>query len=525
MTDLAILAGAATIAGILAKLLRLPPLIGFLIAGFALGVGGMQPVAWLEPVANLGVTLLLFTIGLKFDVRALLRAEVWGTSTIHLLVMTLLGAGATGLFATMLGIPFGWPDEALLLGFALSFSSTVVCVKLLDDRGESTSFYGQIAIGILLVQDLAAVIFMSIASGKPPSPWSFALILLIPASWVLHRIMDAIGHGELLVVFGVAVALVPGYFLFDAVGLKGDLGAIAMGALLASHPKAHDLADELFSMKEFFLVAFFLSIGFNGLPSFGETVLAVLIVAVLVPANALVYALLGRLFRLRNRTAAKSGFLLANFSEFGIIVVAVCVDLGILASHWLVAVAIAVAVSMVVSVLLNGPASHLADALAERMPKRDPLQLKERDRPIDVSHVDAIVIGMGRIGEAAYDRLDEEGVRPLGLERDTVHAADLEDRLYDVLAVDATDPEFWMRVLGLEHVEVVLLAMPDHGSNRFAFEMIRRQGFSGRVVAVVRYPDQADELLRLGVDDVLHLYQGAGAELADRALVIADDEH
>ena len=525
MTELAILAGAAILSGIGAKFLRLPPLIGFLVAGFLLGIGGMPQVDWLEPLANLGVTLLLFTIGLKFNARALLRAEVWATSTIHLVVMTLIGAGTAGLFATILSIPFGWPVEALILGFAFSFSSTVVCVKLLDDRGESTSLYGQIAIGILLVQDLAAVVFMSVASGEPPSPWSFALLLLIPASWALRRIMDAIGHGELLVLFGVAVALVPGYFLFDLVGLKGDLGAIFVGVLLASHPKAHDLADELFAMKELFLVAFFLSIGFNGLPSPNDAAFAVFLVVVLVPLNAIVYSILGRMFGLRNRTSAKSGFLLANFSEFGIIVVAVCVDLGLLTSHWLLATAVAVAFSMILSVLLNGPGSELANAMAELLPKRDPQQLKEHDRPIDVSHVDALVIGMGRIGEAAYDRLDEDGVIPLGLERDTVHVGDLHERHYDVLAADATDPEFWIRVLGLGHVEVALLAMPDHGSNRFTYEMLRQQGFTGRVVAVVRFPDQADELLRLGVDDVLHLYQGAGAELADRALVAIDDEH
>lgn len=260
---------AAFVGGLVARLLRLPPLLGFLVAGYGLAAAGVEHHEAVDILADLGVTLLLFGIGLHIDPRLLLRREVWLTATVHTAAMVGIGVGVlSGLSLLGLSLLSGLDLQSLaLIAFALSFSSTVFVIKVLEDRSATRSRYGQIAIGILVIQDILAVIFIALSSGELPSPWVFTLVLLLPARKIIAAIWDRLGHGEMLVLLAVFLALEPGYLLFEAVGLEGDLGAVVMGMLLASHPRSDELAKSIFSVKELLLVAFFLSIGLQGLPT------------------------------------------------------------------------------------------------------------------------------------------------------------------------------------------------------------------------------------------------------------------
>lgn len=175
----------------------------------------------LDVLADLGVTLLLFAICLKLDVRILLRREVWLTTSAHMVISIVLGsialwlAGVAG--AAMLS---GQSMQTIaLLAFALSFSSTVFVVKVLEDRGESHALYGRVAVGILVMQDIIAVVFLTATSGHLPSPWALTLVGLWPLSRVLRTIWTRLGHGEMQSLFGIVMALVPGYALFTALGV------------------------------------------------------------------------------------------------------------------------------------------------------------------------------------------------------------------------------------------------------------------------------------------------------------------
>ncbi|UFU07889.1 cation:proton antiporter family protein [Ruania halotolerans] len=517
MTDLVVTLLAAVSFGIIAHAVRVPPLVGFLAAGFVLGAAGVAPFSGLPELADLGVTLLLFTIGLKFDIRTMLRPEAYGTALIHMVLSVLVGAGTVGLFVVVGGASAegGWQTLALV-GFALSFSSTVLCVKVLEERSDDGSLYGQTAIAILVIQDLAAVVFITASNGSPPSPWAFALVLLVPAAWVLRKILEHVGRGELLILFGVALALGPGYYLFDSVGIKGDLGALVVGLLFASHPRAVVLAKSLFGVKELFLVGFFLMIGMQADPTWSDLGLAVLLVALLVPITIAGFGLLGRIFGLRNRTAMRLALVLGNFSEFSIIVSAVGVSSGLLTERWLTIVAIAVAVSMVTSTLLNARGPHLAGRLAARLPEQDSRRIRPADRPIDTSHSDLVILGMGRVGRATYRRLRETGGhRVLGVDNDHAVVTRLREEGYDVVEGDATDLDFWQRITAGGFVETVILAMPIHDSNVFALEELRAAGFTGRVAAVAQHQDQVQHLQDEGVEAVFNLYAGAGFALAD----------
>ncbi|HEX5631306.1 MAG TPA: cation:proton antiporter, partial [Acidimicrobiia bacterium] len=155
--------------GFVAARAGLPPLVGYLAAGFVLYEMGHRSSDGLEAVADLGVLLLLFGIGLKLHAATLVRPVVWATTTAHTLIASLLIAGSL-MVAGVIGLPLAdelGPDQALLLGFALSFSSTVAAVKALEDRSESTSLAGRVAVGILVVQDVFAVGYLALTSGEP----------------------------------------------------------------------------------------------------------------------------------------------------------------------------------------------------------------------------------------------------------------------------------------------------------------------------------------------------------------------
>lgn len=509
----------AFVVGFAVQLVRLPPLVGFLAAGFALNAMGFERSPMLDTIANLGVTLLLFTIGLKLEIRTLLRAEVWATASLHIVGSTLLFAAILFVLKALglaLVSELGWP-VLLLLGFALSFSSTVFAVKVLEERSELGSFYGRVAIGILVMQDVFAVIFLSASTGSLPTIWALGLIALWPAARLLRLMLDRVGHGDLQVLYGAFLALAVGYSLFEAVGVKGDLGALIVGMLLASHPATAGLAKSLFHMKELFLVGFFVSVGLGAMPNLSMVMMALLLL-VLPLKSALYYGILVR-FGLRTRTSVLSTLALSNYSEFGLIVAALAAASGWLSAEWLVVISLAVAGSFVLAAPLNAASERLYAWLKGPLAPLEAKSLLAADQPIAVDQVDAVVLGVGQIGNGAYQRLIEgHGLRVLGVDSDASKLAAHRAAGRRVMEGDAVDSDFWDKLLLADSVKLVLLAMPGHAGNVYALSQLKNRAFSGHIAAIVQYPEEIDVLRRLGADAVFHVYDEAGTAFADDAL-------
>ena len=199
----------------------------------------------------------------------------------------------------------------VLIAFALSFSSTVFAVKILEEKSETNSLYGRIAIGILIMQDIFAVLFLTISVGKIPSIWAIGLLALPLIRPLFFKLLDRAGHGELLVLYGFFLALVIGAGLFESVGMKADLGALIAGMLLAGHPSAKEMAKSLFNLKELFLVCFFLSIGLGGLPHIDHLYVAGYLSLLLFGKIALYFLTLTS-FKLRSRTSLFAAFSLSK---------------------------------------------------------------------------------------------------------------------------------------------------------------------------------------------------------------------
>lgn len=502
--------------GFIARQFSLPPLVGFLIAGFILKAGGMEIPAMLTPLSDLGVTLLLFTIGLKLDVRSLSKPHIWAVSGLHTLLMILV-IGSFFILLSTWQLPLISDltyQTATMLAFALSFSSTVFAVKVLEDKGELKSSHGRIAIGILIMQDIFAVVFLTASSGKLPSYWALAVIatLLVLRPVFIH-VLKRVGHGELLVIAGFIFAL-GGATLFELVNMKADLGALIMGMILSRQARSSEMASSLLSFKDLFLIGFFLNIGLSATLSLDVFLIGLLLVLLLPLKVFLYYGLLNR-FSLRIRTSFLTSLSLANYSEFGLIVSSIGYQYGWISSEWLGVVAIAMSLTFILASPLNVASHTLYKRFDKQLHHFTRRRAVQAVRSIDTGDAEILVFGMGRVGTSAYETMRRRfGNIVLGVDNDVMIIEQHKQVGRNVMLGDATDSEFWEN-LRLENIQLILLDMPKPEENLFAFQQLEETRFKGKIAATVKYDDQVDWLKQSGLDAAYNIYGEAGAGFAN----------
>ncbi len=503
----ALFLAVAFVFGLVARGLGLPPLVGFLVAGFALRAYGMEGGERLDQVAHMGVELLLFTVGLKLRLQNVLRPEVWAGGLVHLVIVT-------GLLAPSLwfALDTGWTTAATV-AVALAFSSTVLAAKALEDKRELRAFHGRVAIGILIIQDLIAVAIMARLEGVAPSPWAALLLALIPARRVFWWMLERSGHGELLVLSGVVLAIVVGGAGFESVGLSGELGAVLLGALLASHPRAEELSKALWSLREVFLVGFFLAIGMAGVPTPLSLLVGVALVVVLPLKAALFFVLLTR-FGLRARSAALAGLALGSYSEFGLIVADGAVDAGLLAPSWLATLAIAISLSFAVSAYANRAAHGLYGRFESWLARYETREKHPDDAPVALGSAEVLIVGMGRVGTGAYDQLRSHGEKVVGMDTDPAKIQRHIAAGRRVFYGDAEDGGYWHRV-NVDGVRAVLLAMPDLEAKLIAARHLRSRGYAGLISATNVFAEEAELIAESGCDTTFNYYNEAGVGFAE----------
>lgn len=521
MGDLAVPLAVAFALGFLVQQIGLPPLVGYLAAGFLLAGAGYDAGPGLAVVADLGVLLLLFGIGLKLRPSVLARPVVWLGTTLHLaggifvlggllVVLGLLGAPLLGDVG---------PTQVVLLAFALGFSSTVFAVKALEEYGESSSLAGRLALAVLVMQDVLAVVFLVVMGGVP-SLWALPVVAgVVLARPLWHWLLDRTGYQELLLLLGLVLAF-GAAAAFEATGVKADLGALVAGMLLASHAKSKDLAAGLLGAKDILLIGFFLSIGLAGLPDPGTLVTAAVLLLAL-PLKTFGHLLVFSRFRYRARTIWHATITLGNYSEFGLIVIAVGVEEGLLAPAWAAAMAVLVAGSFVVAAPPNSRRYDLYARHTDLLGRFERARVDPADALIDPGVADVLVFGMGRVGTGAYDELDmTQDARVVGVERSATVVADHEQVGRAVVRGDALDSDFWDRVRLHPGTQLVVLAMNDHRANLAAARRIRRILPDVAIAGVAKHFDEVDELEAAGVDVARNLYEEAGQGLADDACAL-----
>ncbi len=506
--------------GLVSKSVGLPPLVGYLITGFLIGSYGIVSGDLLHKLADLGITLLLFTVGLKLNLATLIRPQVWAVSSVHM-------CGTVIVFSLILTVLMlaGFPivanlsiESAILIAFILSFSSTVFAVKALEEKGEMKSLHGRLAVGILIFQDIAAVVYLAISLGKVPSLWAiFLLFLLFPLRPFLIYLMKQVGHGELLVLYGLILSL-GGAELFELAGMKGDLGALVIGVLIANHPKSVEMARTMHGFKDLFLLGFFLSIGLSAQTTPDIMILAIFITLIVFVKSLLLFYLLLK-FNLRARTAALTTFSLTNYSEFGLIVAAISVSNKWIGSEWLTIIAISISLTFIVAALLDAFAHKIYARYRKTWNKLQTDARLEDDRVVDTEDARIALIGMGRVGSGAYDQMREQyGDTVIGIDFDSLTVERQNKNGRRVLLGDPGDADFWDRVVKTHSIDLMMLALPSVEANLSVIRELEELAYSGRITAIARYPGEIEILEEAGAEAVFNIFTEAGAGFATHVM-------
>ncbi len=532
--QLAAILVVSALAALLAVLLRQPILLGLLIAGIALGPGVLGLVRIDESItllAEVGIALLLFLVGLKLDVRIVARlgpvALVVGLAQIVLTF--LLGLGIAAAFGRT-GI------AAIYLGLALTFSSTVVVVKLLTDVRMIDRLHGRLAVGILVIQDIVVVLAM-IALTATAGDGALAIgefvgvllrgVVFVLASLVLGRFvatptMHLLGRQAELLVLGAIAWAVSFGALSTILGFSAEVGAFLAGMTLASTPYREAISGRLTPLRDFLLLFFFIEIGAGIDPASlraGLPIALTLSAAALVAKPIIVTGLLS-LAGHRQKVSLATGITLAQISEFSLILVALGVAQGSVGSDIAGIVTTTALITIAVSSQMIARTERLVDRLSSRLPRlerRVAGHATFEDGP--PLRPDVIVVGLGRFGSTVVEELLDRGEHVVGVDFDPRAVA--EGRLgIPILYGDADDPSLGEH-LPLEGSRWVVSTLRSLEANLTLVRSLRLNGYPGAIAVASEDPADCERLRAAGADVTIQPLHVAAAPLVAR--LDADD--
>ncbi|MGI3212607.1 cation:proton antiporter [Roseovarius tibetensis] len=537
--EIAALLVLAFVTGFVGIILRQPLIVSFIAVGLIAGPSVLDLVrsdAQISLLSELGIAVLLFLVGIKLDVK--LIRSLGAVS-----MLTGLGQVAfTSIFGYLIGLALGLDAvTSLYVAVALTFSSTIIIVKLLSDKREIDSLHGQIALGFLIVQDIVVVLAMIVLSatgiGTASDGHGGGSVLAVLGSGVVmvavvvafvRYIADPLTERlarapELLLIFAIAQAAIFAA-IGDFMGLGKEVGGLLAGISLASTPYRETIAARLAPLRDFLLLFFFIALGSSlDLSLLGTHVTGAVVfsVFVLIGNPLIVLAIMGAL-GYRKRTGFLAGLTVAQISEFSLIFVAMGVSMGQVPQDALGLVTMVGLVTIAASTYMI-TYSHQLYTLFEpilgvferRGTPREPSESTDSRQ----TSYDVIVFGLGRYGTAIGIRLQKHGVRVLGIDFNPQAVRRWRKLGLDTEFGDATDPEF-VAELPLAQATWIVSSVPIHptglsheDTRRTLIQLSRTAGFRGRVAVASHHQSDTETLLAAGADLVLEPFQDA----ADRA--------
>lgn len=503
--EIAALLVLAAVVGFAGVLLRQPLIVGFIVVGVVAGPGLFDIARSSEPIellAELGIAVLLFLVGIKLDVHLVRTLGV-------VALATGLGQVAfTSIIGFLIGLLLGldWLTS-LYVAVALTFSSTIIIVKLLSDKREIDSLHGRIALGFLIVQDLFVVLCMIVLSAiglgtrGTASPTAILGVLaagagmlaavLLFVRFVADPLTERLARvPELLIAFAVALAAAFAA-VGDGLGFGKELGGLLAGVALASTPYRDAIAARLAPLRDFLLLFFFIALGSRlDLAHLGGDVTAAIVLSLFVLiGNPLIVLLIMVGLGYRRRTGFLAGLTVAQISEFSLIFMAMGVSIGHVGNEALGLVTLVGLVTIAASTYMI-TYSHQLYAVVEPLlgtfgtaGSREQLdEPAPTDRPYDV-----VVFGLGRYGGALARRLQRMGKRVLGVDFSPAAVRSWRSEGCDAVFGDVSDPEF-IATLPLAGVTWAVSTIRDRGTgvdrsdNRVVLvQSLRELGFRGRI--------------------------------------------
>lgn len=551
--EIAALLVMAAVIGFLGIILRQPLIVSFIAVGLIAGPSVLNVVRSTEEISllsELGIAVLLFLVGIKLDVK-LIRS----LGAVSLL--TGLGQVAfTSIFGYLIGLALGLGSTtSIYVAVALTFSSTIIVVKLLSDKREIDSLHGQIALGFLIVQDLVVVLAMivlsaigigavtesgghgsgSVLSVLASGVAMVALVILF-VRYVANPLTERLARApELLVIFAIAQAAIFAA-VGDLVGLGKEVGGLLAGVSLASTPYREAIAARLAPLRDFLLLFFFIALGSAlDLSLLGAHVTGAIIFSLFVLiGNPLIVLMIMGSLGYRKRTGFLAGLTVAQISEFSLIFIAMGVSLGHVQEDALGLVTMVGLVTIAASTYMI-TYSHRLYALFEPL-----LSLFERKgtprEPSDAGahHDDSfkvIIFGLGRFGTAIGMRLKKRGVRVLGVDFNPLAIRRWRELGLETEFGDATDPEF-LAELPMGRAQWIVSTVPIHPTGlsyedtRMTLLQLARNstGFCGRIAVASHHPRDTEELFASGADLVLEPFQDAADRAVDMLCGGAEEE-
>ncbi len=487
--------GLALIGGLLAKFLKQPIIVSYIVVGVVGGpavLGILSGEGDIKLLAKLGIAMLLFLVGLKLDVH--LIRQIGPVALLTGFGQVILTAGAGYLAALALG----WSGVyAVYIAVALTFSSTIIVIKMLGDRREIDQLHGRIAVGVLIVQDILVVIAMLaiVTVGQPGESmllvdiaWTlgggliFLLAVAAIARWILPRLLDWMAKSqELTLVFGVswAVALAAASAWL---GLSMEIGAFVAGVALASTPYRESLGARLVSLRDIMVLFFFIELG-SSLTLEGaisQLVPALILTVLVLIGKPLIVLLVMGLQGYRARVSFRTGLVLAQISEFSLILIALALSVGQVDNDVVSLITLVAIFTITISTYFISYQGHIVKAVDPILRRIDGDRTLRAEVSKESHPYDAIVIGAGRLGSDIVKGLRDEGAELLVVDQDPRALKGIDRFEVDTLFGDASDPDF-LKVLPIHETQTVVCAAPDRATNLVVLETLQRLGFTGRV--------------------------------------------
>jgi Kef-type K+ transport system membrane component KefB/Trk K+ transport system NAD-binding subunit len=524
----------AALVGAAGLWLRQPLIVSFIAVGVLVGPAGFGLVTrheQIELLASIGIALLLFVVGLRLDVHAIrtIGPVALATGLGQIVFTSVVGF----LIALALGLA---PIPAAYVAVALTFSSTIIIVKLLSDKREIDSLHGRIAVGFLIVQDLAVILAMigitavggdrdagvglwwhavvTLAKGLGFIGVIAVLVVAGPLPAVIHRIARS---PELLVLTGItwAIALAA---TGEGLGLSKEVGAFVAGASLASTPYREAVGTRLVAMRDFLLLFFFIDLGARlDLSLLGTTVGPALALSafVLVGNPLIVMAIMG-VMGYRKRTGFLAGLTVAQISEFSLILGALGVSVGHVGPPTMALITTVGLVTIGLStylILYSGPLYERLAPWLRVFERRVPHREQAETSPA-APQADVIVFGLGRYGSGIARHLLLRNRRVIGVDFDPQALTRWQTEGMPVIYGDAGDPEIFDH-LPLEQVRWIVSTTPDIEPSLVLLRHLRARDFRGRIAVACRTADDADLLRLEGADLLLRPYADAAEQAVD----------
>ena len=534
-TEMAVLLLLAAAVGALCMRLRQPLIVAFIAVGILAGpsvLGWVSANNEIDLLAKFGITLLLFVVGLKLDLHIIrtMGPVALATGLGQVIFTSIVGY----LIAIVLGMT---PVAALYVAVALTFSSTIIIVKLLSDKREVDTLHGRIALGFLIVQDLVVVLVMiglnalGAASETSMSYAAFVVLMkgiafilavALVTRYILPRLLHLLSRSqELLVLFGIAWA-VSLAILGDTLGFSKEVGAFVAGVSLASTPYRDALGARLVSLRDFLLLFFFIDLGSRldlGLlgAQFREALVFSLFVLI---GNPLIVMVIMGALGYRKRTGFLAGLTVAQISEFSLILGALGLSLGHIDAETMGLITLVGLITISASTYMIIFSHPLYDRLAPWLTifeRKDPYrEVGQGVKPEDGA-AEIILFGMGRYGSGIAQALRDRGCRVLSVDYNPELVRFGDPMGYPVRYGDAEDPEF-IASLPLAHVQWVVSTAPECHVNQALIHSLRSLGYAGRIAVTVHGPGEVPRLGQAGADLVLLPYADAAREAAGRLL-------